>query len=557
MDFKPIPIGIEDFKELVNKGYYFVDKTLMIKDIIDTTSKVNLFTRPRRFGKTLNMSMIQRYFEKTEEDNAYLFEGLNISKAGEKYKEYQGQYPVITLSLKSMKQSCFEDAFLLFKNIISKEFYRHKEILSSDNISEVNKREYISIVEKTADSSQYLYALKLLSDCLKEAYNKNVIILIDEYDVPLESAYFGGFYDDMVNLIRSVFESALKTNPSLEFGILTGCLRISRESIFTGLNNLKVNSITTHIFSEYFGFTKEEVKKFAEAYGLEKYTDEIKNWYDGYIFGNTEIYNPWSIINFISDARNNENVLPKPYWSNTSSNDIIHDLVVKGDNNIHNSIEKLLNNSTVTAPLYEDITYRNIDVNSDYIWSFLLFTGYLKATRYFMEDDILYAEMVLPNKEIRSIYRNTITKWFKESIRKKGTDDLFNAVIQGNTDAIETEINRWLRKCISYHDNYENFYHGFLAGLLIGSDEYIVKSNRESGNGRSDIMICEYQLRKIAVIIEIKVAEKFAELDKKCYEALQQIEDRNYEAELIDECYQNIIKYGVAFYQKSCKIKKA
>ena len=397
----------------------------------------------------------------------------------------------------------------------------------------------------------------MLSDCLKEAYNKNVIILIDEYDVPLESAYFGGFYDDMVNLIRSVFESALKTNPSLEFGILTGCLRISRESIFPGLNNLAVYPMTENLFSQYFGFTEEEVKGIVRFYNISNHFDELKTWYNGYRFGEIEIYNPWSILNYLLKAITSKDVLPKPYWSNTSSNDIIHDLVVKGDNNIHNSIEKLLNNGTVTAPLYEDITYRNIDVNSDYIWSFLLFTGYLKATRYFMEDDILYAEMVLPNKEIRSIYRNTITKWFKESIRKKGTDDLFNAVIQGNTDAIETEINRWLRKCISYYDNYENFYHGFLAGLLIGSDEYIVKSNRESGNGRSDIMICEYQLRKIAVIIEIKVAGKFAELDKKCDEALQQIEDRNYEAELIDECYQNIIKYGVAFYQKSCKIKKA
>ncbi len=557
MDFKPIPIGIEDFKRLIDNGCYFVDKTLMIKDIIDIKSSVNLFTRPRRFGKTLNMSMIQRYFEKTEEDNAYLFEGLNISKAGEKYKKYQGQYPVITLSLKSMKQSCFEDAFLLFKNIISKEFYRHKEIVSSDNISEINKREYISIVEKTADNSQYLYALKLLSDCLKEAYNKNVIILIDEYDVPLESAYFGGFYDDMVNLIRSVFESALKTNPSLEFGILTGCLRISRESIFTGLNNLSVYPITENLFSQYFGFTEEEVKEIVRFYNISNHFDELKAWYDGYRFGEIEIYNPWSILNYLLKAITSKDVLPKPYWNNTSSNDIIHDLIVKGDKSIHNSIEQLLNNGTVIAPLYEDITYRNIDVNSDYIWSFLLFTGYLKAIRYFMEDDIVYAEMVVPNKEVRSVYRNTITKWFKESIRNTGTDDLFNAVIQGNTDTIETEINRWLRKCISYHDNYENFYHGFLAGLLIGSDEYIVKSNRESGNGRSDIMICEYQLRKLAVIIEIKVAGKFAELDKKCDEALQQIEDRDYEAELIDECYQNIIKYGIAFYQKSCKIKKA
>ena len=556
MDFKPIPIGIEDFKELVNKGYYFVDKTLMIKDIIDIKSSVNLFTRPRRFGKTLNMSMIQRYFEKTEEDNAYLFEGLNISKAGEKYKEYQEQYPVITLSLKSMKQSCFEDAFLLFKNIISKEFYRHKEIVSSDNISEVNKREYISIVEKTADNSQYLYALKLLSDCLKEAYNKNVIILIDEYDVPLESAYFGGFYDEMVNLIRSVFESALKTNSSLEFGILTGCLRISRESIFTGLNNLKVNSITTHIFSEYFGFTKEEVKKFAEAYGLEKYTDEIKNWYDGYIFGKTEIYNPWSIINFISDARNNENVLPKPYWSNTSSNDIIHQLINEGDEETREQIEELLNGGYVDKPIYEDITYRNVKINSDYIWSFLLFTGYLKQIDSYLDGDTIYSKMVIPNREVKSVYKNTVIHWFDEKIKTNSRDDLFNAMISGNTEEFEDILGDWLDETISYYDGREVYYHGFLSGVLSGFKGYSVKSNRESGTGRPDLLIMKRKQHELAVIIEVKVAEKFAELDKKCDEALQQIEERNYEAELIDECYQNIIKYGVAFYQKSCKIKK-
>ena len=374
MDFKPIPIGVEDFKELVNKGYYFVDKTLMIKDIIDIKSSVNLFTRPRRFGKTLNMSMIQRYFEKTEEDNSYLFEGLNISKAGDKYKEYQGQYPVITLSLKSMKQPSYEYAFITFKTMINREFIRHAYVLKSTEIPIKMKEEFEKIYLGTAEDSTYITSIRLLSDCLEKVHKKNTIILIDEYDVSLESAYFGGFYDEMVNLIRSVFESALKTNPSLEFGILTGCLRISRESIFTGLNNLKVNSITTHIFSEYFGFTKEEVKKFAEDYGLEKYTDEIKNWYDGYIFGNTEIYNPWSIINFISDARNNENVLPKPYWSNTSSNDIIHQLINEGDEETREQIEELLNGGYVDKPIYEDITYRNVKINSDYIWSFLLFT---------------------------------------------------------------------------------------------------------------------------------------------------------------------------------------
>ena len=557
MDFKPIPIGIEDFKELVNKGYYFVDKTLMIKDIIDTTSKVNLFTRPRRFGKTLNMSMIQRYFEKTEEDNAYLFDGLNISKAGEKYKKYQGQYPLITLSLKSMKQPSYEYAFITFKMMINREFIRHDYVLKSTEIPAKMKEEFEKIYLGTAEDSAYITSVRLLSDCLEKVHKKNTIILIDEYDVPLESAYFGGFYDEMVNLIRSVFESALKTNPSLEFGILTGCLRISRESIFTGLNNLKVNSITTFDFSEYFGFTEKEVKKFAEAYRLENYTDEIKNWYDGYIFGKTEIYNPWSIINFISDALNNENVLPKPYWSNTSSNDIIHQLINEGDEETREQIEELLNGGYVDKPIFEDITYRNVKINSDYIWSFLLFTGYLKQIDSYLDGDTIYSKMVIPNREVKSVYKNTVIHWFDEKIKTNSRDDLFNAMISGNTEEFEDILGDWLDETISYYDGREVYYHGFLSGVLSGFKGYSVKSNRESGTGRPDLLIMKRKQHELAVIIEIKVAEKFAELDKKCDEALQQIEDRNYEAELIDECYQNIIKYGVAFYQKSCKIKKA
>ncbi len=557
MDFRPIPIGIEDFKELVNKGYYFVDKTLMIKEIIDTTSKVNLFTRPRRFGKTLNMSMIQRYFEKTEEDNAYLFEGLNISKAGEKYKKYQGQYPVITLSLKSMKQSRFEDSFLLFKNIISKEFHRHKEILLSDKISETDKKEYVSILEKTADNSQYLYALKLLSDCLKEAYNKNVIILIDEYDVPLESAYFGGFYDEMVNLIRSVFESALKTNPSLEFGILTGCLRISRESIFTGLNNLAVYPMTENLFSQYFGFTEEEVKEIVRFYNISNHFDELKAWYDGYRFGEIEIYNPWSILNYLLKAITSKDVLPKPYWSNTSSNDIIHQLINEGDEETREQIEELLNGGYVDKPIYEDITYRNVKINSDYIWSFLLFTGYLKQIDSYLDGDTIYSKMVIPNREVKNVYKNTVIHWFDEKIKTNSRDNLFNAMISGNTENFEDILGDWLDETISYYDGREVYYHGFLSGVLSGFKGYTVKSNRESGTGRPDLLIMKRKKHELAVIIEVKVAEKFAELDKKCDEALKQIEDRNYEAELIDECYQNIIKYGIAFYQKSCKIKKA
>lgn len=557
MDFRPIPIGVEDFKELVNKGYYFVDKTLMIKDIIDIKSSVNLFTRPRRFGKTLNMSMIQRYFERTEEDNAYLFEGLKISQAGERYKEYQGQYPVITLSLKSMKQPNYEYAFKQYKELIKNEFWRHRDIFKSDDIMPDNKKIFNSICDGTAENSSYINAVRVLSDCLSIAYKKKVIILIDEYDVPLENAYFKEFYDEMVDFIRSVFESTLKTNPSLEFGILTGCLRISRESIFTGLNNLSVYPITENLFSQYFGFTEEEVKEIVRFYNISNRFDELKAWYDGYRFGEIEIYNPWSILNYLLKAVTSKDVLPKPYWSNTSSNDIIHQLINEGDEETREQIEELLNGGYVDKPIFEDITYRNVKINSDYIWSFLLFTGYLKQIDSYLDGDTIYSKMVIPNREVKSVYKNTVIHWFDEKIKTNSRDDLFNAMISGNTEEFEDILGDWLDETISYYDGREVYYHGFLSGVLSGFKGYSVKSNRESGVGRPDLLIMKRKQHELAVIIEVKVAEKFAELDKKCDEALQQIEDRNYEAELIDECYQNIIKYGVAFYQKSCKIKKA
>ncbi len=557
MDFKPIPIGIENFKELIDKECYYVDKTLMIKDILDNCSKVNLYTRPRRFGKTLNMSMIQYYFENTDKDNSYLFDGLNISKAGDKYSKHMGQYPVISISLKSMKQSSYEESFYQYISIISEEFDRHSYLLESELISDEDKEDFIKIKKRTADEKIYNTSIKFLSRCLNKYYNKNVIILIDEYDVPLECAYFNGFYDEMVNLIRSAFESALKTNNSLEFGILTGCLRVSRESIFTGLNNPKINSITTIDYSEYFGFTEPEIRKIVEDYNISERFDDIKDWYDGYLFGKTEIYNPWSILNFISDSRKDNNALLKAYWSNTSSNDIIRELIFNGELETKSLIQDLMNGKSIEKPIYEEITYRNIDINTDYIWSFLLFTGYLKQIDSYLEGDTIYSKMVIPNREVRSIYRNTISQWFKEKVQNTGTSDLFNAVITGNAEMFAKEVNKWLRKCISYQDNYESFYHGFLAGLLLGSEEYTVKSNRENGNGRTDIVICEYQERTVAVIIEIKIADKYIDLEKKCDEALNQIESRNYESELTEVGYQNIIKYGIAFCsEKVCKVKK-
>ncbi|MGN0575600.1 MAG: AAA family ATPase [Ruminococcus sp.] len=553
---KAIPIGKEDFKELIDDNCCFVDKTLLIRDIIDSGAKVSLFTRPRRFGKTLNMSMLRRYFERTEQDNSYLFEGLKISGAGNKYKKYMGQYPVISISLKGVGQSSYEEAFYEFKNVVAREVWRHKELLKSDNLMPSDRKKLEKICSDEASDSVYNTSLKLLSDSLFNEYGKQVVVLIDEYDVPLQSAYKNGYYDKMVKLIRSVFESVLKTNDSLDFAVLTGCLRISKESIFTGLNNLKVNSIKDIDGSEYFGFTETEVKELADYYGVNDKFDEIKKWYDGYLFGKTEIYNPWSVLNYINTASKNPDAPADQYWSNTSSNDIIHELILKGDRNTKNDVETLVTGGSVEKPLYDDITYNNIDVNSDYVWSFLLHTGYLKPLKIYQNGIQNYFTAVIPNTEIVTIYENTFRKWFNESVRAADKSVLLKAVLDGDAEKFELEVNRWLLRSISFHDGYENFYHGFLVGLLEYSDEFLVESNRENGTGRSDIVIKNVLTQDIAVIIEIKSVSKGKTLEQMCDTALKQIEDRQYETSLLKEGYKNIINYGIAFEGKRCKIKK-
>jgi len=555
-NYKPIPIGVEDFKRLIDDGYYFVDKTLMIKEVLDKKGAVNLFTRPRRFGKTLNISMLQRFFEKTDEDNAYLFDGLNIAKAGEKYMQHQGQYPVISLSLKSMKQPDYSKSFSTFKDVMKREFWRHRNILSSNDIVPEDREIFTKITHGTAEDDTYITAIRTLSDCLYTTYQKKVIILIDEYDVPLEASHLRGFYDEMVDLIRSVFESALKTNPYLEFGVLTGCLRVSKESIFTGLNNLNVYTVINNDFSYCFGFTQQEIEKIADDFGMQDKLPEMKEWYDGYLFGQTEIYNPWSILKYVQSVRSNETCPSQPYWSNTSSNDIIHELVVNGNEETHNQIEALVNGESLTKPIYEDITYRNININTDYIWSFLLFTGYLKPISMHLEGDLIYAEMVIPNREVSTVYKRMIMQWFDEKIRTNGTDDLFKAIIDGNAESFEEEVNNWLDESISYHDNYESFYHGFLAGLLMGRRGYRVESNRENGKGRTDITICEYRKRTFAVVIEVKIAKNFMDLDNACDKAMKQIEDKHYVSNMKQNGYKKVLKYGVAFCsEKVCRVK--
>lgn len=555
MERKPLPIGIEDFKRLIDDKYYFVDKTLMIKELIESQTIVGLFTRPRRFGKTLNMSMIQRFFEKTDESNAYLFDGLKISEFPE-CMQYQGQSPVISISLKSMKQATFEEAFAVFKDLIRAEILRHKSVLfQNDAIEKTDLDRLTRFIELKAEKSDYNTSLGFLSRLLASAYNKNVIILIDEYDVPLENAFYQGFYTDMVNLIRSVFESALKTNPSLDRAFLTGCLRVSKESIFTGLNNLDIFTIISPMFTDSFGFTPDEITDILKYYKLEDKANEIKEWYDGYLFSDTQIYNPWSTINHIKNLTVNPNYPCKPYWSNTSSNEIVKRLIEESNDRTKNAIEELINGTPVRAQIYEDITYGTIDVNSEYIWSFLLFTGYLKVTAYETIGDETYYEMVIPNTEVKSIYKNTIRAWFEKKINADSRTDILEAILKADAEKLEDLLCTWMVNTISCFDEQENYYHGFVTGLVSGFNGYMVVSNRESGNGRFDLVVKQRSKWNYAAILEFKIVDKYNQMTKACEDALKQIEEKDYEASLRDEQYENIAKLGVCFCQKRCRVK--
>ena len=555
MEWKPLPIGVESFEELLTKGYYFVDKTLFIRALLNMKGEVNLFTRPCRFGKTLNMSML-RYFFELNEDNRALFEGTKIMSAGEEYLKWMGQFPVISLSLKSMKQPTFELSLEMLKQAVAEEYGRHWKLVESDpNLSDAKRERYLRIRDWKGTEADYASALKFLSECLYDCTGKKSVILIDEYDVPLENAYFAGFYGKMIALIRSLFESALKTNENLEFSVVTGCLRISRESIFTGLNNLKIMSITADAYAEYFGFTPDEVEEMLRFYDLDKNLKTVRQWYDGYQFGSTEVYNPWSVINYVDSCRTNKDAFARPYWSNTSSNSIVRTLVEKADMSAKQEIEALIEGKTITKPIHEDITYEDMDSTQDNLWNFLFFTGYLKKIRERQEGETIYMEMAIPNSEVRYVYKNTVLRWFEEKTDKKELSPLYESILNGNTEKMAEILSENLMETISFYDYQESYYHGFLAGMLKNIGNYIVLSNRESGNGRPDILLKYPSVRGKAVIIEIKVAKTYQELEKKCDEALRQIEEQRYEEELRQEGYQNIMKYGVAFYRKECMAK--
>ena len=566
--YKPLPIGVESFKELITQGYYYVDKTLFIKELIDKRGKVNLFTRPRRFGKTLNLSMLRYFFEKQEsqtenEINKSLFQDLAIAKSGSKYLSHMENYSVIHLSLKSAKQPDFEKVFLMLKRQIADEFRRHRYLLEKENWQEDDRHRYILMMNEAADDSQYLDAIAFLSRILNELLEQKVIILIDEYDVPLENAYFSGFYEEMSSFIRSLFESALKTNPHLEFAVITGCLRITDdfhgshlESIFTGLNNLNIVSILNESYGEYFGFLQEEVKTMLQFYNRENCTDIVKQWYDGYFFGNSEVYNPWSMVNYMDRLVSNENAIPSPFWANTSSNSIVKSLVEHADISVKGELESLIEGHSIEKPVHEDITYADISNSEDNLWNFLFFTGYLKQIGRRLEGDIQYMELAIPNLEVRYIYKNTILSWFDEMLNGKDLSILYHAIETGNTHTMEEIISEYLQETISFYDYAENYYHGFLAGLLKNMRKYRVISNRESGTGRPDIILKTPSVRGKAIIFELKAADRYTNLERFCNKALEQIKNHHYQASLEEEGYSMIDSYGISFYRKECMVKK-
>jgi len=552
-----LPIGIEDFREIRTEGFYYVDKTGLIKDLLSNWGKVNLFTRPRRFGKSLNMSMLKYFFEPG--GNRALFDNLEISRETEICEDYMGKFPVISVSLKGINAPSFRIAYDIAVRTISAEARKFQYLFNSDFLSENEKKDFQNLLSNDINEADLYSSLRVLSELLEKHHHSKVIILIDEYDVPLAKAYENDYYDDMVFLIRNLFDQALKTNSSLQFAVLTGCMRISKESIFTGLNNPKILSITDVRFDEYFGFTDQEVSELLEYYGLSSCHAAIKEWYDGYLFGNVEVYCPWDVINHCDVLRVNPKAQPENYWSNTSSNDAVRQFVRMSDNNaLRREIERLVDGESITKEIHQEITYRDMYASIDNIWSVLFMTGYLTQKG---ERDGSRFSLAIPNREIHSIFTTQIMELFRENVRKDAerVNRFCEALKNGDEKSAEEQFSAYLRKTISIRDTFvqkerkENFYHGILLGILSVKDSWVVSSNEESGDGYSDILI-EIEEEDRGIILEIKYAEK-GNFDTACREALNQIEDMHYDEKFRDEGIENILKYGIACCKKRCKVK--
>ena len=554
---KRIPIGYEDFKSVIDGNFYYVDKTMLIYELLSDGGQNNLITRPRRFGKTLNLSMLRYFFDINEKENAYLFDGLRISEHYSELEEYRNAFPVITLSLKCGKQGDYKRAVFSLCREIRAQFDRYSFMLDSDRLTSANKDDLRAVLEcREPKEELFNESIKLLSRCLYQYYGKKSVILIDEYDVPLEDAYFSGYYDRMVTFIRSLFESALKTNPALEFSVITGCLRISKESIFTGLNNLETNSILSNTYSEFFGFVQDEVDELVDFYGLAEKKPDIKRWYDGYLFGKTEVYNPWSVLNQIKVWSKDRDAVVTSWWTNSSSNSIIKTLVEQTDDETKAEMEKLLAGESIETHLRETITYGDIADSNENIWSFLFFTGYLKMNGIVKSgedtgDEDIYS-LVIPNLEIRRCYITVIMDYFEKYRKAVNKDELYKLLLSGDADGFAGRITELLKRSISYYDNAEQFYHGLIAGLLSWNIYYKAVSNRETGSGRSDLILYQQDRFINAVILEFKVCRRNEEITDAARRALAQIDERGYDAEARELGYRNIIKYGIAFKNKLC-----
>ena len=556
MQGKKLPVGIEDFKELREENFYYIDKTGLIRDLLNSWGKVNLFTRPRRFGKTLNMSMLKNFLE-IGADKA-LFDGLAIAEERELCETYMGKFPVVFLSLKSVEGLTFEDAYEMLRRILRSEMLRLSFLAESDRISEKEKYSFRRFLDEQDTREDVRDSLKMLSGLLYGYYGRKVILLIDEYDVPLDKAFQHGYYREMTALIRSLFSQALKTNDALYFAVLTGCLRVSKESIFTGLNNFKVLSVADARYDEHFGFTDAEVKQLLQDYCLEGHLKETKEWYDGYRFGQIDVYCPWDVINHVDRLRSEPDAEPQAYWINTSSNDLVKRFVDRADKTTQNEIERLIAGEAIEKTVRLELTYDEIDNSIDNLWSVLFTTGYLTQTG--KPENGIY-KLIIPNREVREVYIHQIQEWFRETFvqDEKPMQEFCQAFLEGNAEEIQKRLTVILGRMISVmdtkarDDQKENFYHGLLLGLLRSESKWLILSNAESGDGFSDILI-EPEDPDVGIVIEVKYASSIAELDKACNKAVSQIRSRRYDEKLRNDGREDILAYGIAFQKKRCKV---
>ena len=542
---KLLPTGIENFKTMIDKSAYYVDKTNFIEDVLN--EQVVSYTRPRRFGKTLNMSMLYYFFSIKEKENAYLFDGLNISKNKDALK-HQNKYPTIFISLKEMKNLTFDAQISSFSNVIYELLEKNLEILSSDQLSDTTKDILYKLHNRSSSIEDLKISLRVITNALYTYYQQKVIVLIDEYDVPLQAAYQNNYYEEMVEFLRSVFSSALKTNDALEKGVMTGYLRISKESIFTGLNNFTAYSVLNNISSESFGFTESEVKKLLKDYNLSEKMDEVKKWYDGYQFGNKEIYNPWSTLMYVKNITQDVSFKPISFWANTSGNDLVVKYIQNGDKKLRKEFDVLMNGQSLIKYIKPELTYREMD-NINNIYSFLLLTGYLKVIKDRGENQY---ELVIPNKEVYEIYKQSFMSYFEDyTTSRKG--ELYQELVDGDAKKVNLLLNDILLRSISYFDNQESFYHGFLVRLL---NDYEVLSNRESGNGRFDVCVLPENILGTVVLIECKHSISEDDLIDDAKEGARQIVEQKYLEEHRFKKYENVIGYGISFYKKQCYVVK-